>query len=124
MKGDHPDRSMGMEFRIFFHDVYGSLGQYRLLPVPEYGTDPLIGVDIYTTESVIRPFGESLIWEVIPAEYLFTRETEPQIIMTVDEMPVLCVSLDCGYSYIEDSALVTGFEISPEFELCIDGSNL
>ena len=39
--------------------------------------DPLIGVDIYTEESVVRPFGESLLFQVIPGDYFYTREDSP-----------------------------------------------
>ena len=65
---------MGVEFQVFFHGVYGALDQYKLVPVPDYMDDPLVGVDIYTEESVVRPFGESLLFQVIPGDYLFTRE--------------------------------------------------
>ena len=112
LTGDFPDRNMGVEFQVFFQDVYGALDQYKLVAVPDYMDDPLIGVDIYTEESIVRPFGESLLYQVIPGEYLYTREDQSQVIVTVDDFPALCVSLECGYEYIESAGqLIDGFTI-------------
>lgn len=107
----HSDRKMGVEFQVFFHGVVGSLEQYKLVAVPDYMDDPLIGVDIYTEESVVRPFGESLLFQIIPGEYLFTRETMPQVIVTVDDLPALCAGLACHYEYVYDTALISGFSV-------------
>lgn len=70
-----PDRNMGVQFEIFFHGVTAALEQFKLVPVPDYMEDAFVGVNVFTEESILRPFGESLIFEVIPADYLYTRET-------------------------------------------------
>jgi len=70
------------------------------------------------------PFGESLYWQVIPGEYFFTRETTPQVIVNVDEMPALCTGLQCDYQYIQGEALITGFQMVSDTELRIEGVNL
>lgn len=92
--------------------------------MPDYGIDPLIGVDVFTTQSIVVPFGESLVWEVIPFDYFYTRETQPQVIVSVDGMPALCTGFQCGYQYIDGTALITGFELTTATELRIDGANL
>ena len=65
---------MGIEFQIDFHGIVGELGQYKLHSAQE---NPLIGVDLIYIESVVRPFGKTLVWDVIPGDYFYTRETRP-----------------------------------------------
>jgi hypothetical protein len=62
---------MGVEFYINFHGIDASLGQYEL----KSGMDPLVGVDIVYDQDIVRPFAQSLVWDVIPGDYFFTRET-------------------------------------------------
>jgi hypothetical protein len=72
----------------------------------------------------VRQFGQSLIWSVIPGEYFYTRETQPQVMVTVDEFPALCTGMACNYRYFEGQSLITGFSISSGTELTITGTNL
>ena len=37
-------------------------------------------------------------------EYLYTIETKPQVMVQVDEFPVLCKNLNCDYEYTEAEA--------------------
>jgi hypothetical protein len=62
-------------------------------------------------ESEFRPFGESILWAVIPGDYFFTREDYPQILVTIDDMPAVCTGLLCDFTYYENPGLVTGFSI-------------
>lgn len=71
----------------------------------------------------MRPFGQSLIWPVIPGDYFYTLETQPQVKVSVDEMPALCTGMACNYIYAEGSSLITGFSISSGTQLTISGSN-
>ena len=56
---------------MYFHGINSDIGLYEL----KSGLDPLVGVDIVYDSSVVRPFGESLVWHVIPGDYFYTRET-------------------------------------------------
>jgi hypothetical protein len=64
-----------------------------------------------------------LVWDVIPGDYFFTRETQPQVMVTVDDMPALCSGMACNYRYAEGSSVITGFEISSDTQLTITGAN-
>ena len=55
---------------------------------------------IVKNQSIVREFGTSLVWHVVPAEYLFTHETSPQIKVSIDGMPALCTGGACHYNYI------------------------
>jgi hypothetical protein len=102
--------AMGVEFQLNFHGIEASLGQYEL----KSGMDPLVGVDIVFDQSIVRPFAQSLVWDVIPGDYFFTREIQPQVKVTVDNMPALCSGMACNYLYAEGSSIVTGFSINSE----------
>lgn len=101
---------MGVEFQLNFHGIEASLGQYEL----KSGMDPLVGVDIVFDQSIVRPFAQSLVWDVIPGDYFFTREIQPQVKVTVDNMPALCSGMACNYLYAEGSSIVTGFSIKSD----------
>jgi hypothetical protein len=67
----------------------------------------------------VRPYGESLSWDVIPGELFYTRETLSQVIVSVDGLPALCTGLACDYTYLTGDALITGFSISSDTQLTI-----
>ena len=70
----------------------------------------------------MREFGQSLVWHVIPPDQFFTRETEPQLMVTVDSMPALCSGMACNYLYSDGTAIITGFTLSGT-ALSITGSD-
>lgn len=114
-------KAMGFEFQVNFFGVAASLNQYEL----KSGIDvPLAGVDIVFDQSIVRPFGESLIWHVIPGDYFYTREILPQTKVTIDELPALCTGMACDYHYFEGESLITGFSIASGTQLTITGTGL
>ena len=50
-----------------------------------------------------------LFYEPLPFEFLFTNETQPQMIMSVDGVEIVCNTLDCGYKYVAPLAQVLSF---------------
>jgi len=94
----YASNKMGIEFQVHFHSVMGKL---ELFEMKSSIDDPLVGVEITFDQEVFRPYGESLIYPVIPAEYFYTYEEKPQVIVTIDEFPALCRHLDCDYEYTE-----------------------
>lgn len=51
--------------------------------------------------TVLRPYGESLFFEVIPMEMLRTDEQTPQILVKIDGMSALCLDMNCDFTYTE-----------------------
>ena len=50
-----------------------------------------------------------MFYEGIPFEFLRTYETEPQVIVTVNEEPAVCHNLTCGFKYIEPTGEISSF---------------
>ena len=46
---------------------------------------------------------------MIPGDYFYTRETQPQVMVTIDEFPALCTGMACHYVYADGVPLITGF---------------
>jgi hypothetical protein len=70
--------------------------------ISQDGREPLdgVGMVITSTEVVAKGRGTSnLYYKFIPFDFLYTDETEPQVIVSVDGMPALCKNLACGYTY-------------------------
>ena len=113
-------RSMGVEFQVSFHGVAGSLSDYEL----NSGFDPLVGVDVQAHTEVVREYGASLVWHVIPGGYFYTREVEPQVKVDVDNMPALCTGMACNYKYTEGTSEIEKFELDPlTNQLTIEGKD-
>lgn len=117
----YPSNAMGVEFQINFHGIAASLDLYSLATT---GPDPLVGVNIVYDASIVREFGQSLVWHVIPGDYFYTREVLPQVKVSVDGMPALCTGMQCDYSYSEGTSLITSYTVNhSNNQLTISGSD-
>ena len=104
----YASNAMGVEFQVNFHGIAATLDLYSL----QSGfADPLVGVEVVFDASVVRPFGESLVWHVIPGDYFYTREVLPQVKVDVDGMAALCTGMQCDYSYAEGTSEITDYEV-------------
>lgn len=69
-------------------------------------------------EETIQPYGTNIFYDVIPFEMMKTYETEPQLIVTVDERPAVCKNMTCNVAYIEPTTTeVTGYTYDSSTEL-------
>lgn len=68
---DHPRIEMGVEFEVHFHGMTGALENFEMINSAD---DPIIGATMDYTSATTRPYGESIIFPVVPPEYFFTNE--------------------------------------------------
>ena len=78
---EYPDKSLGREYQIWFNGVDASLTQFEL----REGNTPIVGRDVVYGAEILRPYAQSLIWSVIPGEYLFTKHDNPAWTMTIND---------------------------------------
>jgi len=64
-----------------------------------------------------------LFFEPVPFEFIYTHETKPQVIISVDGVEAVCDSLSCGYQYKAPTAKITGVILSGT-TLTITGTDL
>jgi len=68
-------------------------------------------------------YGQSLLFEPIPMEMLYTAATRPQILVEVDGVPAACKNVNCDYLYIAETSSVDSMSISGN-DITIQGTNL
>jgi hypothetical protein len=83
----------------------------------------LTGSNIAFKNETLQNYGDTLMFEPVPMEMLYTSVTRPQILVEVDGVPAACVNLNCDYLYTSSSAIVTGMSLSGN-NLTVTGSNL
>jgi hypothetical protein len=70
------------------------------------------------------PYGfNNIFYEPIPFEFLYTNETTPQVIVSVDGIPAVCGSLECGFTYVQPTAMINTYTLSGT-TLTINGVSL
>jgi len=81
----------------------------------------------YYQNTILKAYnGDSIIYTPVPYEYLFTQHTKPQVIMTVDSLPVACIKVDCNYMYVDATPSISSYSMTGESEgdtLTVNGAN-
>ena len=74
-------------------------------------SDPIAAgeADIIYYSNRTIPYGQNLFFEPVPFEMLRTYETQPQLIVSVGDLPAVCHNLTCDFTYIEAEGQVTDF---------------
>ena len=99
----------GRSFILRFIGLNEDPGQFEIVQSEE---DPLVaGPDSNITffANTTVPYGQNLFFEPIPFEMLRTYETEPQLIVMVDNLPAVCHNLTCDFKYVPPVGEVTAF---------------
>jgi len=67
------------------------------------------GDNITYYSNVTVPYSTNLFYEGIPFEMLRTYERNPQVLVSVDNLPAVCHNLTCDLSYILPEGNITAF---------------
>ena len=114
-------RENGISYML---DFYGLDYDQPLCKIHEGdNNDPLQGDNYYENSTTLHHFGESIFFEPIPMEMLFTDASTPQIMVKIDGLEALCPSLGCGYSYTTAEPLIESQTLTGG-ELMVTGSAL
>lgn len=101
---------------LYFENVDGNLPQFKIHKVQDelaYSAyADFVGVDEQVTEAEFHPRSGNIYYEVLPFEYLYTDESQPQVIVTVDGSPALCTTLNCEYLYASVAGEVTSMTVT------------
>jgi hypothetical protein len=62
----------------------------------------MTGNELFSNVAYIENYGESLMFEPIPLEFLSTAASLPQVLVTVDGIQALCPQLNCYYSFVTE----------------------
>jgi hypothetical protein len=67
---------------------------------------------MYTNNTVLRTYGESLFFDTVPLDMLKADAQTPQILVYVDGMEALCLDLNCDYAYTVPNMTITGQDLN------------
>lgn len=116
----------GLNLLLFLEHVNGNLEQFKIIDnendILQEGQEPLTGVSVDIESSEVQPRGPNIYYKVVPFELLYTDETTPQVMVTIDDQVALCASLACGYTYEAPIAEVTGMTVTDQ-EVAITGTD-
>lgn len=89
-------------------------------------TNPIVGGNnIQFKSEVIRAYGQSLMFEPVGLEFLYSDAQTPQVLVNVDGLPALCVNLNCDYAYKTPVAQITAQSYNEATkELVVTGTSL
>lgn len=71
--------------------------------------EPLVGTNITFYSNTTIPYSTNLFYEPMPFEFIRTYEEEPQLIVTVNDIPAVCHNLSCNFTYTEPVGEITAF---------------
>jgi hypothetical protein len=119
---DYEYNDNGKAWLIRFVGINKDPGQFEIVSSE---TDPLTGENITFFHNTTIPYSSNLFYEGIPFEFLKTYETEPQLIVKVNDDPVVCHNLTCDFRYIMPEGEITSFTFTESTrKLEIHGTNL
>ena len=115
-------RENGVQWRLLFPGYNADPGQFT---IESSIADPLTGDNITFTNSTRQPYGTNLFYKTVPFEYLKTFETNPQLIVSVNDQPAVCHNLNCNYTYFTPVGEVSSFTYAADTKvLTLTGTNL
>jgi hypothetical protein len=102
----HAYKENGRGNYIHFKGINEDPGQFEI--VSDWNT-PLQGDNITFVHETTRPYGTNLFYDPVPFEMLKTYDTIPQIVLTVNDLPVVCHNISCGFNYTEPAGEIASF---------------
>lgn len=85
----------GVSFRVKFTGVNYDV---PLCSIQDgLGENPITGNDLMANDTVLQNFGETLMFEPIPLEFLRSDAQAPQVLVTIDGTEAICTNLNCDY---------------------------
>ena len=104
-------RFVGLNYDIPQMEVLDSLDD------PVKGNEPSVNQTTWIAWDPTRIF-----YEPVPFEFLYTEESSPQVIVSIDGVEAVCHSLNCDYNYVQPASLITNVVLDGN-TLSITGTN-
>lgn len=101
---DYSYRFNGFGFYLRFLGMNTNPGQFSIVE-----GDGLSGTNITFWGETIVPYSDNLWYETLPFEMIRTFEEKPQLVVTVDDVPVVCHNMTCDFTYTEPVGEVTSY---------------
>ena len=87
-----------------------NLNQFTII---DWEGKPLEGVGLEYHEFDLKQRGPGIMYEAIPFEMIRTAHTNPQILVTIDDLPAICTGI-CDYTYEISNSLITDMSVNDQ----------
>lgn len=106
----YPYYQDGRDLTFKFSGLNMDIPQWEIL---NSVANPVIGSNVFFNSTTWIPYSsQNLMYEPVPYEFLYTNETLPQVLVTVNGVEAACTSLKCGFQYIKPVSMINSFTIS------------
>ena len=112
----------GIELVLHFLDYHGDVPQCTIESSED---DPITGNDVIEFNSITyREYGQNLMFEPMPLEFMYTDATQPQVLVSVNGISGVCPEFNCDFLYIEPTSQITSQSLTNGVDLTIQGTAL
>lgn len=120
--GKYTYRDNGISLQVVFTDIHGDVPQCEI----RTGTNTPIEAtgDVDFSSTTLREYGDNLMFEPIPLEFIHADAQKPQVLVTVNGIDGVCPEFNCDYAYFEPTGVITGQSLTNGVDLVITGTNL
>ena len=115
--GGYEYRENGVKFAVIYQDYHGDAPDCYI----ESGIDNPLSTEgsANLNAEVIQEYGQNLMFEPVPLEFLYTDVQQPQIQISVGGIDAVCPTIDCGYLYVDAVGEITSQSLNDEAVLTI-----
>jgi len=111
----------GRELQIVFQDYHGDVPQCTIEPSD---SNPIEGNNVVLNAITVREYGQNLMFEPIPLEFLYADAQKPQVLVSVNGIDAVCPDFTCDYLYIDTDAVIQSQALTDGVDLTIIGVGL
>ena len=106
---------------IIMQDYHGVVPQCE---IRSSESNPISGNNVVFNWSKLREYGQNLMFEPIPLEFLYSDAQQPQVMVTVNGIDGVCPEFNCDYIYIDTDKLIQSQTLTNGVDLTITGVGL
>ena len=114
-------RQNGREFIIIFQDIHEDVPQCT---IETSASDPIVGNNVVFNASTMREYGQNLMFEPVPLEFIYADAQKPQVMISVNGVVGVCPDFNCDYLYIDTDSEIQTQTLENGLDLTITGVGL
>lgn len=106
---------------IIFQDIHEDVPQCTL---ETSVSNPIVGNNVVFNASTMREYGQNLMFEPVPLEFIYADAQKPQVMISVNGVVGVCPEFNCDYLYIDTASEIQTQTLTNGVDLTITGVGL
>ena len=87
-------------------------------------SNPIVGNNVVFNASTMREYGQNLMFEPVPLEFIYADAQKPQVMISVNGVVGVCPEFNCDYLYIDTDSEIQTQTLTNGVDLTITGVGL